>query len=69
MVVPCLAGLAVPAAVTARTVRLLGPRQVYREFLEAVIELLPRMRFRSPLYRGCKVKQMVQLPCAFKLNR
>lgn len=48
MVVPCLAGLAVPAAVTARTVRLLGPRQVYREFLEAVIELLPRMRFRSP---------------------
>ncbi len=52
-----------------RTFRLLGPRQVYREFLEAVIDVLPRMRFSPPLYRGCKVKQMVQLPFAFKLNR
>lgn len=48
MVVLCLAGLAVPAAVTARTVRLLGPRQVYREFLQAVIDLLPRMRLVRP---------------------
>jgi TonB family protein len=52
-----------------RTFRLLGPRQVYREFLQAVIDVLPRMRFSPPLYRGCKVKQMVQLPFAFKLNR
>jgi TonB family protein len=52
-----------------RTVRLLGPRQVYREFLQAVIDVLPRMRFSAALYRGCKVKQMVQLPFAFKLNR
>ena len=52
-----------------RTVRLLGPRQVYREFLQAVIDVLPKMRFSSAVYRGCKVKQMVQLPFAFKLNR
>lgn len=52
-----------------RTFRLLGPRQVYREFLQAVIDVIPRMRFSPPLYRGCKVKQMVQLPFAFKLNR
>ena len=52
-----------------RTVRLLGPRQVYREFLQAVIDVLPKMRFSSAVYRGCKAKQMVQLPFAFKLNR
>ncbi|HJR65991.1 MAG TPA: energy transducer TonB [Gemmatimonadaceae bacterium] len=52
-----------------RAFRLLGPRQVYREFLQAVLDVLPRMRFSPALYRGCKVKQMVQLPFAFKLNR
>lgn len=52
-----------------RTFRLLGPRQVYREFLQAVIDVLPKMRFSPAVYRGCKVKQMVQLPFAFRLNR
>ena len=52
-----------------RTFRLLGPPRVYREFLQAVIDALPKMRFTPALYRGCKVKQLVQLPFAFKLRR
>lgn len=52
-----------------RTFRLLGPPRVYREFVQAVIDALPKMRFSPAVYRGCKVKQMVQLPFAFKLRR
>ena len=51
-----------------RTFRLLGPSRVYKEFLQAVIDALPKMRFTPALHRGCKVKQLVQLPFAFKLR-
>lgn len=51
-----------------RTFRLLGPRRVYREFVESVINALPKMRFSPAERRGCKVKQLVQLPFAFKLR-
>jgi TonB family protein len=51
-----------------RTFRLLGPARVYREFAVAVIETLPRMRFTPAERRGCKVRQLVQLPFAFKLR-
>lgn len=52
-----------------RTFRILGPPRVYREFAVSVIETLPKMRFTPAEWRGCKVKQIVQLPFAFKLNR
>jgi TonB family protein len=51
-----------------RTLRLLGPPRVYREFVHAVFDVLPRMRFTPAELRGCKVKQLVQLPFAFKLS-
>ena len=51
-----------------RTFRLLGPSRVYKEFLQAVLDAVPKMRFTPALYRGCKVKQLVQLPFAFKLR-
>jgi protein TonB len=50
------------------TFRLLGPPRVYREFVRSVLNVLPKMRFTPAERRGCKVKQLVQLPCAFKLN-
>jgi TonB family protein len=52
-----------------RTFRLLGPSRVYREFVQSVINVLPKMRFSPAQRRGCKVKQLVQLPFAFKLHR
>lgn len=52
-----------------RTVRLLGPPRVYREFVQSVLAVLPKMRFTPAERRGCKVKQLVQLPFAFKLRR
>lgn len=52
-----------------RTVRLLGPSRVYREFVRSVFTALPKMRFTPAERRGCKVKQLVQLPFAFKLRR
>jgi TonB family protein len=52
-----------------RTFRILGPPRVYREFAVSVIRTLPKMRFTPAERRGCKVKQLVQLPFAFKLNR
>jgi protein TonB len=51
------------------TFRLIGPATVYREFLQAVTEVLPKMRFSPAEHRGCKVKQRMVLPFAFKLNR
>jgi TonB family protein len=51
-----------------RTFRILGPPRVYREFAVSVIKTLPKMRFTPAEIRGCKVKQLVQLPFAFKLN-
>lgn len=51
-----------------RTLRLLGPRRVYKEFVKSVFDVLPKMRFSSAERRGCKVKQLVQLPFAFKIN-
>ena len=51
------------------TFRLLGPPRVYREFVRAVFDVTPKLRFHPAEHRGCKVKQLVQLPFAFKLNR
>ncbi len=50
------------------TVRILDPQHTYREFAESVIETLPKMRFTPAERRGCKVKQLVQLPFAFELR-
>jgi TonB family protein len=51
-----------------RTFRLLGPSRVYREFVQAVFDNIPKMRFTPAELGGCKVRQLVQLPFAFKLN-
>lgn len=51
------------------TLRLLGPPRVYREFVRAVFDVIPKMRFLPAERRGCKVKQLIHLPFAFKLNR
>jgi TonB family protein len=51
-----------------RTFRLLGPSRVYREFVQSVFQNIPKMKFSPAEYRGCKVRQLVQLPFAFKLN-
>jgi TonB family protein len=52
-----------------RTVRLIGPPKVYREFVAAVVDFLPNMRFTPAERGGCKVRQLVQLPFTFKLDR
>ena len=49
-----------------RTFRVLKP--VHEEFVRAVRDVLPRMRFSPAEVGGCAVRQLVQLPFAFKLN-
>lgn len=49
-----------------RTFRVLKP--VHEEFVRAVRDVLPRMRFSPAELGGCAVRQLVQLPFAFKLN-
>lgn len=49
-----------------RTFRVLKP--AHEEFVRAVRDVLPRMRFSPAELGGCAVRQLVQLPFAFKLN-
>lgn len=49
-----------------RTLRVL--KSSHADFTRAVREYLPRMRFSPAELDGCKVRQVVQLPFAFKLN-
>ena len=49
-----------------RTFRILKPD--HADFVRAVREVLPRMRFSPAEVGGCAVRQLVQLPFAFKLN-
>jgi TonB family protein len=39
------------------------------DFTRAVREVLPRMRFSPAELDGCRVRQIVQMPFAFKINR
>lgn len=41
----------------------------HADFTRAVREVLPRMRFSPAELDGCRVRQIVQLPFGFKLNR
>lgn len=41
----------------------------HRYFTEAVQEALPKMRFLPAKYDGRKVRQLVQMPFEFNLNR
>jgi TonB family protein len=43
-------------------------KSAHEDFVIAVREVLPRLRFSPAEVHGCPVRQLVQLPFAFKLN-
>jgi len=51
------------------TLRLLGPSRAYPDFVRAVFDVIPKMRFLPAQRRGCKVEQLIHLPFAFRVNR
>lgn len=53
--------------VEVRTVKFL--KASHRDFMNAVRDVLPRMRFIPAELGGCKVRQLVQLPFKFWTNR
>jgi periplasmic protein TonB len=44
-------------------------RANYREFVEAVLKVLPEYRFQPATVNGCPARMYVQLPFAFAIRR
>ncbi|MFL5575522.1 MAG: energy transducer TonB [Gemmatimonadaceae bacterium] len=44
-------------------------RAEYREFVQAVLDVLPQYRFTPAELNGCPVKSLVQLPFEFRMRR